>query len=280
MLHPGCHLQSGWSFEWGTASAGDAGDAFIGPAGNGYTTFGPTGENGSVTTQIPSAGLTEIHLREVLQSGYIPFTFGSHPDNSASTSAQFYCANDALNYDNWDFIRNAVAGLTYHCVAFNALAATTSTIIPETPTEPPTTPIVPTFTNGNGIRSGSGPGLFASLPKPRVLGAATSTEACSPILTSYLRIGHSNPSSQVLILQAFLNKELGLSLPVTGFFGPMTEKAVEAFQAKYFSDVLAPWVPHGLASDHTTTGYVYKTTMRKINLVACSTLDIPAPSLP
>ena len=132
--HHGCHLQPDWQFEWGPQSSGDVGDAFTGsaPPADGYTTFGPTDAHGVATVQIPSAteGISsEIHLREVLEPGYIPFTFGSFPDNSASTSAEFYCANDALNYDNWDFIRGAHAGDTYYCVAFNApVAPKTSTV--------------------------------------------------------------------------------------------------------------------------------------------------------
>ena len=41
-----------------------------------------------------------------------------------------------------------------------------------------------------------------------------------------------------------------------------------------------PWLPFGLANDHTATGYVYKTTKYKINLIQCSTLNLPKPQLP
>lgn len=126
--HPGCHLESGWQFEWGNGNAGDTGDSLIGPAGNGYTTFGPTLANGSVSVAIPSEGLSEIHLREVQKAGYIPFTHAAHSDNSDDKSAEFYCTGDALNYDNWDFIRNPEAGRTYYCVAFNAPVQQTSTV--------------------------------------------------------------------------------------------------------------------------------------------------------
>jgi hypothetical protein len=61
-------------------------------------------------------------MREVLQSGFIPFTFdaASTTPNGNNVSAEFSCANDGLNYDNWEFIRNPQAGHTYYCVAFNA----------------------------------------------------------------------------------------------------------------------------------------------------------------
>ena len=58
-----------------------------------------------------------MRLREVLKEGYIPFTYP--PDND-NVSAEFYCADDVYNYDNFDFIRNLQEGETYYCVAFNA----------------------------------------------------------------------------------------------------------------------------------------------------------------
>jgi hypothetical protein len=119
-----------------------------------------------------------------------------------------------------------------------------------------------------------------------VKGVSTTTEgmvkgaSCSPLLTSYLGIGMPNPADQVSILQNFLNGELSITLPLTGFFGPMTLQAVKDFQNKYYTDILEPWVPYGLPSDHTATGYVYKTTLWKINNLACSELNIPAPQIP
>lgn len=105
-----CKIDPTWQFQWGDQSAPDAGATFVGEAA-GYTTFT------AGTTTIPLAGITEIHLREVLKAGYIPFTGQNTTQN---VSAEFYCTGDALNYDNWDFIRNPQAGQTYHCVGFNA----------------------------------------------------------------------------------------------------------------------------------------------------------------
>ena len=108
-----CHLESGWEFEWGNQNAGDGGPATIGHAPN-YTTFGTTDVNGVASTYVPLDGITTIQMREVLKEGFIPFT------NAGDVSAEFYCANDAAGYDNWEWISNPVAGETYHCVAFNA----------------------------------------------------------------------------------------------------------------------------------------------------------------
>ncbi len=126
--HPECHLQPGWQFEWGNQNAGDTADNLVGPAGNGYTTSAPTDGNGSVTMTVPLAGLTSIHMREVLQSGFIPFTYHAHTDNSDSGSAQLACGSDGLNYDNWDWINNPEAGHAYYCVAYNAPATSTVTL--------------------------------------------------------------------------------------------------------------------------------------------------------
>jgi hypothetical protein len=114
--HENCHLASGWDFQWGDQNAADGGPATIGPVA-GYTTFGSTDVNGVTSTTVPLTGVSEIHLREVLKDGYIPFT---GQNTNQDVSAEFYCTGDALNYDNWDFIRNPQAGANYSCVAFNA----------------------------------------------------------------------------------------------------------------------------------------------------------------
>lgn len=112
-----------------------------------------------------------------------------------------------------------------------------------------------------------------------VLGASTSTvpgnaAMCSDVLlTQYMRRGRANNPEQVRLLQTFLNGELNSNLPVTGFFGLLTENAVKAFQTKHAADILTPW---GLTEP---TGFVYKTTLRRINLIHCTSLSIPMPDL-
>jgi hypothetical protein len=99
------------------------------------------------------------------------------------------------------------------------------------------------------------------------------------LLKTYLRLGRKNDAGETVKLQNFLNSNLGTSLK-SGIFDQDTFSAVENFQTKYWEEVLKPWVPFGLPTDHTPTGYVYKTTQREINNLYCPTLTLPIPQLP
>ena len=135
--------------------------------------------------------------------------------------------------------------------------------------------------SGGGGGGGGGNGsnvLIATTPtitavQGSVLGASTTTveantssgsSACTPLLTAFMRPGAHNDLSQVKILQTFLNTNLSLSIPLTGYFGPITTLAVKVFQLKYSDDIL---VPAGLNSP---TGFVLKLTQSKINALARS----------
>ena len=155
--------------------------------------------------------------------------------------------------------------------------------------DPDCVPFTPA--NGGGNTIGSGSGFGGGNGGGQVLGASTSNEnasvgevlganTCAPYLSSYLGKGKKNNSADVIKLQEFLNKELGLNIPVTGTFGDMTEEAVRLFQIKYSEEVLAPWVPYGLPNAKTPTGYVYKTTQRWINMLNCVGTYIALPQLP
>lgn len=151
----------------------------------------------------------------------------------------------------------------------------------DNPTEPPSQGNPP-FSGGGG---GGGPLGGGPLWQPTVplggpsgggpvVGAPT---ACSPLLTSYLRLGRHNPADQVDKLEVFLNGNLGLSLPIDGLFDQETEDAVKAFQAKYSDEVLSPWYLFGGHID--PTGIVYITTRRHINKLYCATVNEPLPPL-
>ncbi|MEI7513403.1 MAG: HYR domain-containing protein [bacterium] len=144
------------------------------------------------------------------------------------------------------------------------------------------------FAANQTISSGGGGGSSGGHRRPvattttgQVLGASTELpSSCGLFISSYLKRGKANIKSDVVKLQQFLNEELGKNIPLTGFFGPITEAAVKEFQLKYADDVLEPWVEAGLHnSKNVATGYVYKTTQRKINLLKCLSLIIPMPEL-
>lgn len=132
--------------------------------------------------------------------------------------------------------------------------------------------------HGSGGSGSSDDSGSSSSDEGQVLGAET--QVCSDVLlTDYLYPNKENDPEQVKKLQEFLNDELGLTLEVNGIYDAATEKAVSDFQVKYWEDVLAPWVPHGLPTDHTPTGLVFKLTLWKINALHCADLKVPAPEL-
>ncbi len=127
---------------------------------------------------------------------------------------------------------------------------------------------------GNGPIFGSS---FGNGPVvAQVLGAATSTlpSGCTALIGSYMRMGKKdNDPAEVKKLQQFLNEQVGANLPITGYFGRLTDAAVRKFQSAHTSEVLTPW---GIDAP---TGFVYQTTLRWINLTHCRTLIIPIPVL-
>lgn len=107
--NPSCYLAD-WDFQWvlDSESSVNPGDNILAPASSPWTTF-------SSSASVPAGG--KVWVREVLKEGYINFTGQNTTEN---VSAEIYCHTDILNYDNWDFVENAIEGKTYYCVAFNA----------------------------------------------------------------------------------------------------------------------------------------------------------------
>lgn len=139
--HGSCRLEPGVSFEWAPATATNPdtalpGSGFYGAAGGVWTKFGPTSGTGETSTTLTSALIgaqSHVWVREVLPTGYIPFTYG--PNNATNTnpvSAEMYCHTDVKNYDNYDRVDGITTKNTYHCVAFNHQIEPT-----EEPEEPP-----------------------------------------------------------------------------------------------------------------------------------------------
>lgn len=191
---------------------------------------------------------------------------------------------------------NPLAGYVFDSIIINGVATSTATVTAgatttvtifnrqeTTTTTPPATTASAPASVATGGSSGSAGQVLGATTDDESAGDASSTPliACQAYLLSYMRRGQSNDSAQVQKLQAFLNKNLGLDIPLTGFFGSMTENAVKSFQLKYAEQILAPWVKLGLlANTQAATGYVYKTTLHEINLLSCPSLGTPAPLLP
>ncbi|MFC1755799.1 SdrD B-like domain-containing protein [Patescibacteria group bacterium] len=121
--HEGCELVEGWEFQWGTDANTNPGDAEYGPAvgwNNFDTTTDVNGEAVVTIYNIPENLKQGIKVREVLKTNYTPFTFtlngGTNVDDY---SAEIYCHDDILNYDNDDRVRGVEYGETYYCVAWN-----------------------------------------------------------------------------------------------------------------------------------------------------------------
>ncbi len=71
-----------------------------------------------------------------------------------------------------------------------------------------------------------------------------------------------NKSKEVEQLETFLVSR-GARLSIDGNYDEADSEAVKEFQLEYKADVLDPW---GIT---TPTGYVWKTTIKKINEIAC-----------
>ena len=101
-----------WNFQWvlDTASNTNPGDETeIAPE--------PWSEPFSVQETIPLASPARVWFREVFDIDYVGFS-GATTTEEVGGSAEFYCHNDALNFDNWDWI-DAVPGEEYNCIAWN-----------------------------------------------------------------------------------------------------------------------------------------------------------------
>lgn len=109
--HSSCRLETDWQFQWSIDGIGNPGDD-IELAGSGWNTFDTTG------VEITSPATSRLWFREALKPDYIPFSYNDATGNSNNVTAEFYCNNDVLNYDNWEWIDTA-PGQNYYCVAWN-----------------------------------------------------------------------------------------------------------------------------------------------------------------
>ena len=123
------------------------------------------------------------------------------------------------------------------------------------------------------VEEESGGTISGSIARPfgQVLGAETSV--CNWDINTYMRRGHRNDVEQVKILQRdLLNGYMRLNIPVTGFYGPLTEGGVRAFQLAKKDKILTPW---GLT---LSTGIFYKTTLVEAKNTICPEQILPIPT--
>ncbi|MFZ2414592.1 MAG: SdrD B-like domain-containing protein [Minisyncoccia bacterium] len=143
----------------------------------------------------------------------------------------------------------------------------------------------PTYTGNDGTTTTTttpaavaGASTESTEPQGEVLGASIGN--CDLYLYKYIKLGSNNDPVEVIKLQQFLNEYLGLNLPVDGIYSQDDFNAVSTFQLAYKDEVLQPWVDAGLLiSSNDSTGYVYRTTQRKINLIVCPELGLAMPDL-
>lgn len=124
--------------------------------------------------------------------------------------------------------------------------------------------------NTRSVRTGSG-------SSGSVLGATDATlvedEACGIYLNEYIIPGKENNPEEVKKLQSFLNGRLNLTLEVSGIYDTATIEAVKTFQLAEQEYILKPW------NIQTPTGYVYLTTVVRINNIMCEDLKLPIPQI-
>ncbi len=90
----------------------------------------------------------------------------------------------------------------------------------------------------------------------------TESTECTPIITQPIQFWAENNTGEVESLEIFLNTQWA-NLPIDWEYGSADEQAVKDFQKQYRAEILDPW---GISEP---TGYVYKTTIEKINEIAC-----------
>lgn len=126
-----CDFMADWQFQWGKNNSLLAlhGDYVGKHINDGWYDFSSvTGSDSSTPAEVtvsmsdvPSGN--RLWFREVLEDGYVPFSFPSEEYPSApgsDISAEFWCNQDVANYDNAEWIDVSPAN-TYYCVGINVL---------------------------------------------------------------------------------------------------------------------------------------------------------------
>lgn len=89
-------------------------------------------------------------------------------------------------------------------------------------------------------------------------------QTCEDIIISAIWLGWKNNPEEVKKLETFLNTVQWWSLEINGIYEQADFEAVKDFQLQYKEEILDPW------NIETPTGYVYRTTIQKINEIHCN----------
>ena len=119
---------------------------------------------------------------------------------------------------------------------------------------------------GGGGGDGSNGPIVGSFTPGVVLGVSTGglpIVSCDMYLTVFIKPGGNNDPDQVKRLQKILIDFENASTTESGIYDGATLAAVNAFQTKYASEILAPW---GISK---STGFVYLTSRKKVNELYC-----------
>ena len=137
----------------------------------------------------------------------------------------------------------------------------TPTVVQTVAETPVVIPVI-TSSSGDGSSSSGGSSRRLILSVQNTPSVATTLSTC-PLVTSYMKLGANNNSTEVRNLQSFLRNTQEVDVDLTGVYDVKTENAVKLFQTRYANDILAPW------GATAPSGVVSITTQKKLNDLVC-----------
>ncbi len=225
-------------------------------------------------TQVSGATSYDIY-RDTSAGGSFP-RIGSEPtvgsgstttysDTGLTASTTYYYKISALNASGESAVSSAVSATTSGGGGAVILAPTPAPAPAPAPAPEVTEEEAEEVVTEKPITEMTVAGLKAEIVRITALIAQLQDELAkligAPVLTLDVNLKYNDSGDDVELLQAWLVKdpEVYPEGLVTGWFGPLTKKAVIRFQKKYADEVLAPW---GIIEG---TGFVGSTTRDKLN---------------
>ena len=204
----------------------------------------------SPSVSVPQGSVDNSPSGSVPQGPIDNSTSGSLPGSEFDTSAGGSLPNPTIS-------TGPAGGMPYTQSSNGYEGVSVPVQAPSEPEQPAIVPAVtPSVFTGGGSSSSSGGGYS-------ILSLASGTSSC-PLITSYMKLGGNNNAGDVARVQAFLKTLLGINLAVTGKFDVATQDAIRVFQNRFLTEVMGPW------GSNQASGYVYITTMKKINELSCN----------